>query len=95
MKHSSHDKKQALQFGQQRQTLLRNLAETKRELDLAYAGFNQSSDPDLIDFYLFEIDALRARHTYLLRQIKQMEEPMTPLLPADQTASAFQQNPNE
>lgn len=98
MKHathsSTHTKKQGLQFGQQRRTLLRNLEETKRELDLAYAGFNQSSDPDLIDFYLFEIDALRARHTYLLRRVKEMEKPSAPL-PSDQAANALQQSPNQ
>ena len=67
---SSRSKKQLFQVGEEQRTLLKNLDETKRELDLAYAGFNQCSDPDLIEFYLFEIDALRARHTYLLRRIK-------------------------
>ncbi len=55
--------------------LLRQLEETKRQLDMAYAGFNQSTDPDLIEFYLYQVNALRARHTYLLRQIKTLTTP--------------------
>ncbi|MDF2838554.1 MAG: hypothetical protein K0S60_257 [Evtepia sp.] len=70
---SSRSKKQSFLFGEERRTLLRNLEETKRELDLAYIGFNQCSDPDLIEFYLYEINALRAQHTYLLRRIKALD----------------------
>ena len=62
----------------ERRTLLRNLEETKEALDLAHSGFNQTGDPDLMEFYLFEISALRARHTYLLRRIKTLEEMNTP-----------------
>ncbi len=62
----------------ERRALLRNLEETKEALDLAHAGFNQTGDPDLIEFYLFEISALRARHTYLLRRIKALEETAAP-----------------
>lgn len=59
--------------GDERSALLQSLEETKRELDLAFLGFNQCTDSDLIEFYLFEIDALRARHTYLLRRIKTLD----------------------
>ncbi|MBP1757793.1 MAG: hypothetical protein H6Q61_42 [Firmicutes bacterium] len=58
----------------ERRALLHNLEETKEALDLAHSGFNQTGDPDLMEFYLFEINALRARHTYLLRRIKALEE---------------------
>lgn len=66
--------------GAERRALLRNLEETKEALDLAHAGFNQTGDPDLMEFYLFEINALRARHTYLLRRLKALEEPDAPSL---------------
>lgn len=81
-KSSSRSKKQTKSFGQDRNTLLQNLQETKRELDMAQLGFNQSTDPDLIEFYLFEIDALRARHTYLLRRIKALESPQLSSVPS-------------
>ena len=57
---------------EEQRVLLQNLEKTKRELDMAYRGFSQSTDPDLVEFYLFEIDAQRARHSYLLRRIKQL-----------------------
>ena len=60
---------------EEQRVLLQNLEETKRELDMAYRGFSQSTDPDLVEFYLFEIDAQRARHSYLLRRIKQLHAP--------------------
>jgi len=62
----------------ERRALLRNLEETKEALDLAHSGFNLTGDPDLMEFYLFEISALRARHTYLLRRIKTLEETGSP-----------------
>jgi len=76
---SSRFKKQQA-AGDERSALLQSLQETKRELDLARLGFNQCTDSDLIEFYLFEMDALRARHTYLLRRIKALDSPphMTP-----------------
>lgn len=77
----AHSKKQAKLFGEDWHTLLKNLQETKRELDLAQLGFNQCIDPDLIEFYLFEIDALRARHTYLLRRIKALDSTQIATVP--------------
>lgn len=62
-------------LGEERRSLLHNLQETKRELDWAQLGFDQAVDSDLIEFYLFEINALRARHTYLLRRVKALENP--------------------
>lgn len=64
-------------LGEERRALLQTLEETKRELDLAYLGFNQSTDADLVEFYLFEVDALRARHSYLLRRIKELDPTAT------------------
>ncbi len=63
---------------QERRLLLGQLEATKRELDLAHLGFEQSRDPDLLEFYLFEIDALRARHSYLLRRIKALSPEAPP-----------------
>ena len=50
-------------------TLLQNLDAAARQLAAAYQGFDQSCDPDLTAFYLHEIDALRARHSYLFRKV--------------------------
>lgn len=56
-----------------RQTLLDGLAQTRLLIAQAYAGFNSAGDPDLIESYVFEINALQARYSYLLRQVKGLE----------------------
>ena len=43
-------------------------------LSQAYGGFNTTSDKDLIESYVFEINALQARYNYLLRRVKELEE---------------------
>lgn len=58
---------------QVRQALMDGVTQTRHLIAQAYGGFNDTSDPDLIDSYVFEINALQARHSYLLRQLKQLE----------------------
>ena len=42
------------------------------QINQAYGCFNQTSDGDLIESYVFEINALQARYNYLLRRLKQL-----------------------
>mgnify|MGYP002589331547 CR=1 FL=1 len=55
----------------ERQELVASLARTL--INQAYGGFNTASDGDLIESYVFEINALQARYNYLLRRVKQLE----------------------
>ena len=57
----------------ERQSLLLALRDTRLELGRAYSGFNYAQDSDLISAYIFEIKALQARYSYLLKQIKALE----------------------
>ena len=50
------------------QQLQQQLVDTSRALAAAQAGYDQCADQDLLEYYLYEISALRAKHTYLLRQ---------------------------
>ena len=50
------------------QQLQQQLDDTSRALAAAQAGYDQCADQDLLEYYLYEISALRAKHTYLLRQ---------------------------
>ena len=58
---------------QERQELLEGLDRTKMLIQQAYACFNRESDPDLIESYVFEINALQRRYSYLLRRVREME----------------------
>ncbi len=53
--------------------LERSLQETKILIAQAYAGFNAVSDPELVESYVYEIQALQARYSYLLRQRKALD----------------------
>ena len=58
---------------EERRDLLQSLSHTRTLINQAYGGFNNANDSDLIESYVFEINALQARYNYLLRRIKQLE----------------------
>ena len=58
---------------EERETLLEGLARTRTLLAQAYASFNSTRDPYLIDSCVFEINALQARYSYLLRRVKALD----------------------
>ena len=62
----------------QSQRLRRGLEETSRALAAARVGFDETADRDLLEYYLYEISALRAKHPYLLRQMKALEKEERP-----------------
>ncbi len=64
---------------QERQELLEGLDRTKMLIDQAYSCFNRESDPDLIESYMFEINALQRRYSYFLRRVKELEPEQTAL----------------
>lgn len=70
---TSRGKKRNRQMDGERQELLEGLSRTRILIAQAYTGFNSVSDPDLIESYVFEINALQARYTYLLRRVKELE----------------------
>ena len=59
--------------GDQRQQLCHAWKETNLALQQAHDRFEFLTDPDLIEACIFEIQALSARNTHLLRQIKELE----------------------
>ncbi len=53
--------------------LERGLQETRVLIAQAYAGFNSASDGELVESYIYEIQALQARYSYLLRRRKALD----------------------
>lgn len=66
----------------ERQELLEGLDRTKVLIDQAYSCFNRTDDPDLIESYVFEINALQSRYSYLLRRVRELDTAQPPALPA-------------
>ena len=48
----------------------REIDDIRGLLGNAYRSFNSTSDPALLDAYIFEINALMARYDYALRRAK-------------------------
>lgn len=46
--------------------LKEDIKKTRYALEIAYAGFDNAVEPDLIDSYIFEINALQKRYDHLL-----------------------------
>lgn len=65
-----------------RECILEDLEKTKYELETAYCGFDNVTDPDLIDCYIYEVNAVMKRYRYLLNQAAAL----TPL-PEKETAT--------
>ncbi len=42
------------------------IKKTRQALDIAYAGFNNATDIDLIDSYIYEINSLQKKYKHLL-----------------------------
>ena len=59
---------------EERRELVEGMARTRVELNQAYAQFNAHSDPDLVECWVYEINALRSRYSYLVRQVKQLDQ---------------------
>lgn len=53
--------------------LEKGLQETRVLIAQAYAGFNSASDGELVESYIYEIQALQARYSYLLRCRKALD----------------------
>lgn len=55
-----------------RQDLLDDIAATKCALDSAYSNFQNAVDPDLIDCYIYEVNAVQKRYKFLLNYAKRI-----------------------
>ena len=62
-----------------RELILEDLEKTKCELDTAYRGFDYVTDPDLIDCYIYDINAILKRYKYLLELVAETKEEAIPL----------------
>lgn len=49
------------------------LSQTKWDLDCAYSNFENVVEPDLIDYYIYELKAIQTRYSYLIGKAKELE----------------------
>lgn len=56
-----------------REQLLSDLALTKTALEDAYTNFENVVDPDLVDSYIYQVNAVQKRYHFLLKQMQMLE----------------------
>lgn len=54
----------------QYEELLHEIQKTKVAMDTAYSNFENVLDPELIDSYIYELNAAQERYKFLIRQAK-------------------------
>ena len=65
---SSRENRALLEKEIERNALLSDLEKTKRALEVAYAGFDNVVEPDLIDCYIYEVNSVLKRYKFLMEQ---------------------------
>lgn len=62
------------ELSETKEDLLEDLKKTRYALEVAYSGFDNVTDPDLIDCYIFQVNAILKRYKFLLEKITKKEE---------------------
>ena len=65
--------------------LKESIRKTRQALDIAYAGFDNALESDLIDSYIYEINALQKRYQHLTE--------LAAAQPVAQNSSLYQHSP--
>ena len=53
--------------------ILADIKKTQNALEVAYSGFDNVTDPDLIDCYIYEVNSALKRYRFLLQQAQNMQ----------------------
>lgn len=57
----------------EKNSILEDIAKTKYALEIAYSGFDYVTDPDLIDSYIYQVNAVLKRYKYLIEQAAKLD----------------------
>ena len=58
-------------FEQRMRELVEDIERTKGDLARAYNAFDYTVEPELVEACVYEISAIQARYSYLMRKIKE------------------------
>ncbi|MGN0431178.1 MAG: DUF2508 family protein [Lachnospiraceae bacterium] len=62
-------------------TLQEDIEKTRYALEIAYAGFDNATDFDLIDCYIYEVNSLLKRYKYLTELAEKEKQTVPELSP--------------
>lgn len=66
--------KETDEISETKEDLLEDLKKTRYALEVAYSGFDNVTDPDLIDCYIYQVNAILKRYKFLLEQISDKDD---------------------
>lgn len=73
-RNAEEDVYRRLSFDPENNTILDEIAQAKKRIEDAYTKFQNASDPDLIDSYIYEGNAAWKKYEFLLRQMKPVSQ---------------------
>ena len=62
-------------------TLQEDIEKTRYALEIAYAGFDNATNFDMIDCYIYEVNSLLKRYKYLIELAEAEKQPVPELCP--------------
>lgn len=66
----------------ERELLHYQIQRTQLALETAYSNFDNVVDPELIDSFIYEVNAIQQRYQYLIQQIKELDSQLESSTPA-------------
>lgn len=66
----------------EREMLNYQIQRTQLALETAYSNFDNVVDPELIDSFIYEVNAIQQRYQYLMQQIKELDSQLERTTPA-------------
>ena len=73
----------------QKNSILADLNKTRLALEDAYTGFDNVTDPDLIDCYIYEVNSVLKRYKFLLEQAAKINSLPEEDLSSESTVNAL------
>ena len=74
-------------------SLREDLEKTRTALEIAYAGFDNAVDPDMVDCYIYEINALLKRYKHLAALSEEEYAASTDAAPAERPRGLYEHSP--
>lgn len=64
----------------QKQRLIKDMERTRQDMEAAYANLDNVIEPDLIDCYIYQVNAILKRYKYLMEQAEKLNLSPAPII---------------
>lgn len=71
---------EAIYQDMQKQRLIKDMEKTRQDMEAAYANLDNVIEPDLIDCYIYQVNAILKRYKYLMEQAEKLNLSPAPII---------------